>query len=135
MRGERPEMTRVTNTADFFDPREQLAHESKLITKMEEVAQLMANLVEPRKQAELELSTAGWLTRRAARRRISAMDEEVSKLMMLMKLLEDGWNVDLAVLKEKDKLVFQDALRNQVGADAMAAASNKLLGYEDESTR
>jgi hypothetical protein len=128
-------MTRVAHTADFFDPREQLTHESKLTTKMENVVQLMADLVEPREQAELELSTGGWLTRRAARQRISAIDEEVSKLNMLMQLLEDGWDVDLAILKEKDKLVFQDALRNQVGADAMAAASKKLLGDDDESAR
>ena len=121
-------MTRVANTADFFDPRKQLAHESNLTTKLEKVAQLMASLVEPRKQADLEQSTGGWLTRRTARQRISAIDEEVSNLMILMKLLEDGWDVDLSVLKEKKKPVFQDALRNQVGADAMAAASKKVVG-------
>jgi|SRR5262245_1922404 len=128
-------MARVAHTADFYDPREQLAHESNLTTKMEEVLQQMTILGEPRKQAELELSSGGWLTRRSARKRISAIDEEVSKFMLVMNLLEDGWNVDLAVLKEKDTLVFRDALNNQVGAEALAAASKKLLGDDDESTR
>ncbi len=120
-------MPRVANVSDFVDPRAQLAHEFKLTNKMEQVTQMMTELAESRKQVEQEMSTGGWFARRSARQRIDVIDVEISKLMIIMQLLQDGWDVDLVVLKEWDKSRFRDALRQQVGDDALSAASKKGL--------
>jgi hypothetical protein len=120
-------MPRVANVSDFVDPRAQLAHEFKLTNKMEQVTQMMTELAESRKQVEHELSTSGWFARRSARQRIDAIDVDVRKLMIIIQLLQDGWDIDLAVLRERDKVRFRDALRQQVGDDAIVAASKQGL--------
>ncbi len=127
--GGMPEMTRVANVSDFADPRAQLAHEFKLTNKMEQVAQMMTGLAESKLESKLSkncLQVVGF-ARRSARQRIDAIDIEVPKLLMIMQPLLDGWDVDLAVLKELDKIRFRDALKQQVGDDAMVAASKRGL--------